>query len=276
MTNFFGPHSPYLNHPLLSEERTSAEVDQLIRILDLGAGKQVLDVGCGFGRHSLLFAARGVAPTGIDPSETMIAAAKQAAADRGSSATFSVASGEAGLADRFATPFAGPFAGPFDGAIAMFTTVGQIGPDGRDNLGLLATTAKMLAPGAGFVVEVPQRGPAVAGLVTEDRFGDGTNHTEIVRRFDPETARVEERFTVVTDGVTRAFDLAYRLFTADELSAHLAGAGFTNIQLAAALADLDSVSGPAGKPAEVGSGSSYDGTLDPEAPTIYASAVFAD
>ena len=264
MTNFFGPFSPYLNHPLLTKERTSAEVDQLLRILGLGAGQMLLDVGCGFGRHSLELARRGVRPTGLDPSETMIAAARTVADNEQLSATFTVGSAESVTS------------GPFDGAIAMFTTLGQVGPDGNDNHGLLAATAQTLAPGAGLVVEVPQRGPAVAGLVTEDRFGDGDNRTEISRRFDKNTARVIERFNVVADGVEREFDLAYRLFSAEELAARLNDAGLTNVRLGAQLADLAPVSALAANPdpdPDTGTGIGTAVLLDPEAPTMYASAV---
>ena len=256
MTNFFGPFSPYLNHPLLTEERTAAEVDQLLRILGLEAGQTVLDVGCAFGRHSLEFARRGLQPTGIDPSDTMIAAAKATADAEQLSATFAVASGEAGTAERF------------DGAIAMFTTLGQVGPDGADNIGLLAATAAALSPGAGFVLEVPQRGPAVAGLVTEDRFGDGDNRTEITRRFDTDTSRVIERFTVVTNGVARQFDLAYRLFSAEELTDHLTAAGFANVRLGSHLADLPPVAESAAAPEQT-----LSEALETQSPTMYASAI---
>ncbi|MEM7324925.1 MAG: class I SAM-dependent methyltransferase [Actinomycetota bacterium] len=230
MTNFFGPHSPYLRHPLLTAERTAGEVDQLVSILGLEQGHTVLDVGCGFGRHSLELARRGFQPTGLDPSETMIAAAEATAETERLNATFVVSRGEDGVP--------GGSDDMFDGAIALFTTLGQIGPDGTDNLALLATTAAALRPGGRFVLELPQRSAAVAALVAEERFGDAGNRTEIRRRFDGATSRILERFLVVTDGETREFDLAYRLLSADELTGYLCDAGFTNVTMAANLADL--------------------------------------
>ena len=64
---FFSDGSPYLSHPLLTAERTAAEVDEIERLVGSVSGR-VLDVGCGFGRHSIELASRNADVTGIDPS----------------------------------------------------------------------------------------------------------------------------------------------------------------------------------------------------------------
>jgi SAM-dependent methyltransferase len=51
--------------------------------LKVGAGTRVLDVGCGVGRWSRLLAARGADVLGVDLSPTMIAQARQRAAEEG-------------------------------------------------------------------------------------------------------------------------------------------------------------------------------------------------
>src|SRR5579871_5080303 len=51
--------------------------------LRVGAGKRVLDVGCGVGRWSRLLAARGAQVTGVDLSPTMIAESQRRAAAEG-------------------------------------------------------------------------------------------------------------------------------------------------------------------------------------------------
>lgn len=258
MIDFFGPFSPYLNHPLLTEERTKAEVDLLLEALGLGPGASVLDVGCGFGRHTLELARRGLRVTGIDPSETMIEAARAAADAAGLEVILDVKPGEAVSGDTY------------HGAIAMFTTLGQVDGSGEDNLGLLNTTAASLRPGARFVIEVPQRDAAVAALVTDDRFGDDTNWTEISRRWDEPTSRVVERFEVGSNGTIRHFDLAYRLFSAKELAHHLGEAGFVDIRIAKTLEGL--VDAPA---ASKGSDVTVDKTssaIDKTAHTMYAMA----
>lgn len=60
-------------------EDTKREVDFLIEKLELEGNEKILDLACGFGRHSLEFARRGYDVTGVDiTSEYIEYAAKQA------------------------------------------------------------------------------------------------------------------------------------------------------------------------------------------------------
>lgn len=258
MTDFFGPGSPYLNHPLLTAERTTSEVGDLTTALGLDPGATVLDVGCGFGRHCLEFARRGYRPTGIDPSPTMVGAARAAAVAEGLDIPLVVS----GDPDMVATDPG------FDGAMAMFTTIGQVGDDGCDNVtaGLLGSVARALRPGQRFVLEVPQRDAAVRSLVPAERFGEGDNRTEIFRRFDPGSSRVIERFEVVTDGIVRTFDLAYRLFAGTELEGLLSAAGFVGVVASTGLGELAATAN-SGRQAPV-AGECSAAQLDPEAATM--------
>ena len=56
---------------------TVREVDVLVDVLGLGAGAQVLDVGCGPGRHSHELARRGIGVVGIDVSATFVDLARR-------------------------------------------------------------------------------------------------------------------------------------------------------------------------------------------------------
>lgn len=242
---FFDDGSPYLRHPLLTVERTVGEVDRIETILRLGPNATVLDVGCGFGRHSIELARRGYRVTGIDPSSTMVeaatAAASEAGLDPGVDVRFEVGTGQ-GLPDRR----------NHDGAIAMFTTVGQVDASGDDNVDLLASVAGTLRPGGIFLVEVPQREWAVANLVEHDRFGDGPATTVIDRRYDPSARRVMERFEVGTPGDAVTYDLAYRLFDADELGDLLVDAGFSSLVVSGSLAGLATADPPPIGPDDAG------------------------
>ena len=60
-----------------SAEQTAAEVEFLVRELDIDAGARVLDVPCGDGRHARGLVARGVSVTGVDISEDFLAAARR-------------------------------------------------------------------------------------------------------------------------------------------------------------------------------------------------------
>ena len=88
---FFDDGSPYLSHPLLTEERTQRELAAIEELIGPLRGP-VLDIGCGFGRHSVALADRGLEVVGIDPSATMIAAAQRRAAEGGIEVDFVVQS----------------------------------------------------------------------------------------------------------------------------------------------------------------------------------------
>lgn len=60
-------------------EDTKRQVDFLIDKLELKGNERILDLACGFGRHSLEFARRGYEVTGVDITPAYIRyAAKQA------------------------------------------------------------------------------------------------------------------------------------------------------------------------------------------------------
>lgn len=233
MANFFDDGSPYLNHPLLTGERSAAEASELATVLALSSGNTVLDVGCGFGRHAIALAALGYPTAGIDPSAVMIAAARQAAEQAGiSSATFAVGPGESLTETQ-----------QYDAAICMFTSLGQVGPNGQDNQSMLPAVARAIRPGGHLVVEVPVRDPAVLALIEDETFGAGDNRTEVSRRFDDQTKRVIERFTVYQDGQPTEFDLAYHLFSPDELVELLNSSGFEALAVRSSLEALSGRSG---------------------------------
>ncbi|MGB9788091.1 MAG: class I SAM-dependent methyltransferase [Dictyoglomus turgidum] len=63
----------------LTPERTRKEVDFLESTLGIKRGYLILDLGCGFGRHTLELGKRGYRAIGIDRSEDLIEIAKEEA-----------------------------------------------------------------------------------------------------------------------------------------------------------------------------------------------------
>ena len=75
---FFDAHAPdYMGN--VFTQNTEAEVDFVIKELNLPAGSRILDIGCGTGRHSVKLARRGYLMTGVDQSGGMLAQARKAA-----------------------------------------------------------------------------------------------------------------------------------------------------------------------------------------------------
>jgi SAM-dependent methyltransferase len=74
---FFDAHAPVYDRQVFTTN-TVNEVDFLIRELSLIPGNEVLDVGCGTGRHSIELAKRGYVVTGLDLSSEMLSRATAA------------------------------------------------------------------------------------------------------------------------------------------------------------------------------------------------------
>jgi 2-polyprenyl-3-methyl-5-hydroxy-6-metoxy-1,4-benzoquinol methylase len=212
--NFFSEGSPFLAHPLLTAERTNKEIDFVEAALSLKAGTRILDVGCGFGRHSIELARRGYRVVGMDAAAAMIKAARERAMETAVSIDFQVAK-----AEQFTTSTL------FDAAICLFTSLGQI-TDSGENSALVYRVCEALKPGGMFLVEVPQRDPAVAQLKAAEQFGNGANYTAVTRAYNSTTQTVFETFTQVSGVQKQVFTLHYRLFDRQAVTALLQEAGF--------------------------------------------------
>lgn len=208
--NFFDDGSPYLGHPLLTPDRSRAEIDEIERLVGSVTGR-ILDIGCGFGRHSVELATRGADVTGIDPSRAMVEAARARASEAKQFADFICIS---------AADFRE--VARYDLALCLFTTLGQLTQattDDAPHIDLLRQAKQALRPGGKLVVEVPERARATEELVEQEQLGQ----TAVTRHFNTRTSIVTERFEVETGNV---YVLRYRLFDKTELVDLLHDAGF--------------------------------------------------
>lgn len=213
---FFDRGSPYLDHPLLTAHRSAAELDRIEELIGPIAGP-VVDVGCGFGRHVVELARRGIRAYGLDPSPAMIDGAEARAAELGVAIDVEVGDAE--------TLRAGGRRSGFALALCLFTTLGQrdplepIDPSDAPERRTLGSIAAALSPGAALVVEVPNRSELADTLVEEETIGPMVVH----RHLDRATGVVHERFQLESGD---RFLLAYRVFDRTELRGMLVDAGF--------------------------------------------------
>ena len=112
---------------------TKAEVRFLVRLLRLPAGAKILDVPCGYGRHSIELARRGFRVTGIDISAALLAQARRAAADLGVEVEF-----------RRRDMRRLAYRGRFDAVLNLFTSFGYFGDAG--DLEILRRFRRALRP----------------------------------------------------------------------------------------------------------------------------------
>ena len=69
-------------------EDTKRQIDFVIEKLHLTGNEKILDLACGFGRHSLELARRGFSVTGVDITSDYIRFAKEKSQEKGLCANF--------------------------------------------------------------------------------------------------------------------------------------------------------------------------------------------
>ena len=197
------------------EEEAQEQALAAARLAGLQPGAELLDVPCGFGRHSVPLARAGYRVTGVDRSETLLEEARRRTnGDRWPKLV---------RADYRELPF--PDAS-FDGAVNLFTSLGYLG-DEQDTR-VLAEIRRVLRPGGRLVIETSHRDRLVLGWSDSDwrLMGEGRVLLE-QRTFDPAAGIAQTTQTLIDGaGERESRSWSVRVYTATELLAMLERAGF--------------------------------------------------
>jgi SAM-dependent methyltransferase len=127
-------------------ENTEKEVGFLIRAMGLSGGERILDLACGFGRHSLAFAERGYDVTGVDITPEFIEDARKTAKARRLHADFICAD----IRDV-------DFRGEFDVVLNLADgAVGYLEND-EENLKIFDVISRALRPGGKHFMDICSR-----------------------------------------------------------------------------------------------------------------------
>ncbi|HKH19033.1 MAG TPA: methyltransferase domain-containing protein [Solirubrobacteraceae bacterium] len=201
------------------DEHENAEAQALsaARLSGCPAGGDLLDVPCGFGRHSVPLARAGYRVVGVDRSESLVAEARR----RAGGARWPKLS----RADYRELPF--PDAS-FDAAINLFTSLGYLGD--QEDTRALAEIGRVLRPGARLVIEVMHRDLLVREYRDQDwrLVGEGRLLLE-QRTFDAASGVAQVTQTLIEgNGARDSRSYSIRVYTATELVAMLAAAGFAD------------------------------------------------
>jgi SAM-dependent methyltransferase len=204
--SFFGKDYFEMSEPIPSD-RTAAEVDGAIALLELTPGARLLDVACGHGRHSIQLSKRGYDVTGYDLSPVFLDRARADAEALG--ATVRWVHGD--MRDL-------PFEGEFDAAINIFTAFGYF-ENPEDDLKALRGIRTSLRPGGRFLLEVVHRDALAARF--QPRGFERTSGGSIVlheRRWDLARDVIDETVTLIRpDGTHTVYTISVRMRSLDEL-----------------------------------------------------------
>lgn len=205
----------------LTDERSEAEVASLATLLELTSPLRILDLACGFGRHTNRFAAMGHTVVGLDLMPGFLAIARQQAAALGVQVDYQ----QGDMRDI-------PFHAEFDRVLLLFTSFGYF--DDADNVRVLENMARALKPGGLLGFDIPNRDvtaaePPTASVI--DKNGD-----LMVNRlsFDIHTGRYHNRRIVIRDGIRKDKPFSIRLYNAQEIRALLDRVGLEVYKLVAA------------------------------------------
>jgi SAM-dependent methyltransferase len=209
----------YLRAYASAQPQDAAEAQALAaaRLSGCPEAGDLLDVPCGFGRHSVPLARAGYRVTGVDRSETLLAEARRrAGGERWPKLT---------RADYRDLPFADA---SFDAAVNLFSSLGYLGDE--EDTKALAEIGRVLRSGGRLVIETLHRDLLVRIFREQDwhLVGEGRLLLE-QRTFEPATGLTQTTQTLI-DGSgerdSRSFSL--RVYTATELIAMLSRAGFAD------------------------------------------------
>ncbi len=210
--------------PFLRADQTMREVEFIAEALNCPASGEMLDVGCGYGRHAIELVQRGFNVTGLDLSLPLLIRAADEAQRRALSVNFV----HADMREM-------AFEKQFDGAYSMLTSFGYF--DEETNLRVAERIGRALKPGGRFLLDVLNRDYVVGDLPVRVWWeGTGCVVLEEVD-FNFHTSRINtHRSIVFEDGRQLEQELSIRAYSLHEIGRLLRQAGFRVIDVSGHLA----------------------------------------
>ncbi len=210
--------------PFMSADQTLREVEFIESALAVKPGGQVLDVGCGYGRHAIELVQRGLEVTGLDLSLPLLLRAADEAQKRAMSVNFV----HADMREM-------AFEKQFDGVYCMLTSFGYF--DEETNLRVAEGIARALKPGGRFLLDLVNRDYVVSDLPSRVWWeGNGCVVLEEVD-FNFHTSRIlTHRSIVFEDGRQIEQEISVRAYSLHEIGRLLRQAGFRVVDISGSLA----------------------------------------
>jgi SAM-dependent methyltransferase len=195
---------------------TPAEVDALVNLLGLAPPARILDLPCGFGRHSAELARRGFAVTGVDLHEPYLAEARAAAPG--------VEWIRADMRE-FRRP------GAFDAVLNLFTSFGYF-EDPEDDRRVARNALESLRPGGTFLIDLVGK-EVLACKYQERQWHDLDDGSKLLTRCTIEDGwrAVKNEWTLYRGDERHQTFFWNRLYAGTEIEALLLDTGFADVKL---------------------------------------------
>jgi SAM-dependent methyltransferase len=211
--NFFQGIALEMWRKAISPEQTRLEVDFLYRALKLQEGSRVLDVPCGFGRHSQELASRGCRVTGVDQSPQMIEEGRAAAIRAGLTIEWRIADMRHLALES-----------EFDAAFCFGNSFGYLDAEGTHEF--LKAVARALRPGAHFALDY---GMAAESILPRFREQERAEFDDILfleeNHYHAAESCIETTYTFVRDGQSQTQTGLHWVYTIREVRQFLREVG---------------------------------------------------
>ncbi len=202
----------------LTNERSDAEVATFVKLLGLESPLKILDLACGFGRHTNRLAALGHFVTGVDYMPGFLSLARQQAAEMGVQVDYR--QGDMRQVN---------FQDEFDRVLLLFTSFGYF--EDSENEQVVENMVRALKPGGYLMFDIPNRDVILKDLPPADVIDKG--HDLLINRFsfDVLTGRFHNRRIVIRNGIRKDKPFSIRMYNATEICYLLNAAGLLDYKL---------------------------------------------
>ena len=199
-------------------QRTNAEVKGIVKLTGLNPSALILDVPCGYGRHSIALAKKGFLVTGSDLNTCHLEFAKKQAKKNSAKVKFI----KENMIDIDYKP-------KFDAVVNMFYSFGFFEKE-KENFKVLQNFFKVLKPGGKFLMHTDVNIPRILnGKYKHDevRTLKSGKKLRIIDDYDPVTKRMNGAWILIDKkGNEERKDYSVRVYTKDEFIKLCKRAGF--------------------------------------------------
>jgi SAM-dependent methyltransferase len=199
----------------LTDERSDIEVASLVKLLKLDSPMKILDLACGFGRHTNRLAALGHSVTGLDYMPGFLSLAQEKATEMGVQVEYiqgdmrQISYHEA-----------------FDRVLLLFTSFGYF--EDSENEQVVNNMAHALKPGGCLMFDIPNRDAFLKNLPPADVIEKGGDLVINRFSFDILTGRFHNRRIVIRNSVRKDKPFSIRLYNSTEIRTLLKQAGLVD------------------------------------------------
>lgn len=199
-------------------QRTNAEVKGIVKLTGLNPSASILDIPCGYGRHSIKLAKRGFLVTGSDINTCHLEFAKKEAKKNSAKVKFV----KENMLDI-------DYDEKFDVVVNMFYSFGFFEKE-KDNFKVLQNFFNALKPGGKFLMHTDVNIPRILNgkyKHDETRKLKSGNKLRIIDNYNPVTKRIDGAWILIDkNGNEQRKDYSVRVYTKDEFVKLCKRAGF--------------------------------------------------